>query len=187
MEAVTTRGYILAVAIMLGASALPLAAAERIGFSRELPPTNAGATFDRVHVRVPYLEEHCVGPYRLFCVGPFEQEDIIVPVGKTGGSASVHDAGALSFVDTERSQAYGPYIIDNPFAPDIGDDVNICYWQCLAPNPFYARAHGNLTVTVYVAGSQIARNVTLFAEVGAEGSFPFPPAFGCPGYHYPCE
>lgn len=184
-EAVTVLRDIAIVVCVLLPLGLGSVAAAPTSFGHELEDRRVGAGFERVEYGSPFVEESCVGTYRLVCVGPVKPQEVEAPVGATAVGFAENDTFAVVVVDQERVQPYGPYIVD---VPGADEDVRVCYFGCLVPYPVFAQAHANWTLDVWAADAHLLHregNSTL--TLGGAGALPLPPAFGCDPHQRQCD
>lgn len=177
------RGSLLVVALLSSTSFAGLALAEPTDVGASPEPQRRGAIVDDVQTREYSFEEFCP-VQRYVCVGRYEVERQDVDFGATGVIVSTNQTSALAYYDGDRYQYYGPYIIQMP----VTDDVRVCYFQCIIPNPGYARLDGTFRVEAYALGGKVVdRNATAHFVIGSDEGLPLPPPFGCDDWQTFCE
>lgn len=177
------RGSLCVVALLLSTSLAGAALAEPTQVGGSPPPQRLGGGSDGIETRPQSVDEYCPVA-AIFCVGPYRLERQTVDYGFTGGFVSWNNTTALAFYDGERYQRYGPYVVQMP----VTDDIRVCYYQCIIPNPGYARLDGTFRVEVHVLGNkQVDRNATVHFVIGSDAGLPLPPPFGCDRWQTYCE
>lgn len=170
----------MSLCIFLGIAGSAAGTAPLAAFEKQVGLNNADIAYTRDSLLEKWDDTHEICYRDIICVGPFDS-DIDMEWGKTGARVIANDTYLLVGHDPTRHITYGPYVIPLAF-----DDFRVCYHGCEITNAFYAGANVNLTLIVYVFGSEYGYAYGQDAVFSPTQPGIIPTTWGCNISYYGC-